>query len=443
MRHAIGLAFLSVLIVAAASAQNTDIEALAGLQFNFGNPGARSLGMGGAFIGLADDASAADANPAGLTILRKPEASIEARQSTTAQRFVTGGTYPYVTRADINARQTSVSFASVVFPASQGVLAFYYHRPLSFRNDVDLTSRYDTPVFYFGANGPVSRAQCATDPSCSERRIYPFSTSADLQMETYGVAVARAWKSLSFGAAARYHRFQERAIAMRRDIDLPGQPLFVIRQTNGSILSGEASDKDVTFVGGVKWTVSPQLSFGMVYKDGASFPAPVAAAPSVDRPVEIVGLTEFHVPATFGVGAAYRPIPNLTVTADLDRVHYSHLTDHFVSVIEYGSEDIEQVTGYRSQDGTEIHAGLEYFLLTRVPFAIRGGWWRDPAHSIRYTSQLRTVHDMAAAILFPGSENENHYSVGVGLAWPRFQLDAAYDHARSMKTASVSVIARY
>jgi hypothetical protein len=32
-------------------AQNTDIEALSGLKFNFGNPGARSLAMGGAFIG--------------------------------------------------------------------------------------------------------------------------------------------------------------------------------------------------------------------------------------------------------------------------------------------------------------------------------------------------------------------------------------------------------
>ena len=50
-----------------ALAQNTDIESLSGLQFNFGNPGARSLGMGGAFLGLADDASAAEANPAGLT----------------------------------------------------------------------------------------------------------------------------------------------------------------------------------------------------------------------------------------------------------------------------------------------------------------------------------------------------------------------------------------
>jgi len=50
-----------VLIVALAAAlpaiaQNTDIESLSGLQFNFGNPGARSLGMGGAFLALADDA---------------------------------------------------------------------------------------------------------------------------------------------------------------------------------------------------------------------------------------------------------------------------------------------------------------------------------------------------------------------------------------------------
>ena len=69
---------LVLLLAFPLAAQNVDIEALSGLQFNFGNPGARSLGMGGAFLGLADDASAAEANPAGLTILRKPEFSIEA-----------------------------------------------------------------------------------------------------------------------------------------------------------------------------------------------------------------------------------------------------------------------------------------------------------------------------------------------------------------------------
>ena len=78
---------ICVAVTAPLAAQNTDIESLAGLQFNFGNPGARSLGMGGAFLGLADDASAAEANPAGLTILRKPEVSIEARNYQEQQIF--------------------------------------------------------------------------------------------------------------------------------------------------------------------------------------------------------------------------------------------------------------------------------------------------------------------------------------------------------------------
>ena len=64
------LFILIALVTVPALAQNTDIESLSGLQFNFGNPGARSLGMGGAFLGLADDASAAEANPAALPATR-------------------------------------------------------------------------------------------------------------------------------------------------------------------------------------------------------------------------------------------------------------------------------------------------------------------------------------------------------------------------------------
>ena len=43
------------------------------LNFRFNSPGARANGMGGAFIGVADDATAAYTNPAGLTILTEPE----------------------------------------------------------------------------------------------------------------------------------------------------------------------------------------------------------------------------------------------------------------------------------------------------------------------------------------------------------------------------------
>jgi hypothetical protein len=38
------------------------------LQFDFLNPGARSLGLGSTFVAIADDATAAFTNPAGLTL---------------------------------------------------------------------------------------------------------------------------------------------------------------------------------------------------------------------------------------------------------------------------------------------------------------------------------------------------------------------------------------
>ncbi len=50
-----------------------------GPDWNFTGVGARAAGMGGAFIGAADDATAISWNPAGLTQLDKPEASIVGR----------------------------------------------------------------------------------------------------------------------------------------------------------------------------------------------------------------------------------------------------------------------------------------------------------------------------------------------------------------------------
>ena len=47
-----------------------------GPDWNFTGVGARAAGMGGAFIGVADDATAVIWNPGGLTQLYRPEASI-------------------------------------------------------------------------------------------------------------------------------------------------------------------------------------------------------------------------------------------------------------------------------------------------------------------------------------------------------------------------------
>ena len=61
----------------------TNLETNAGVQFNFSTPGAGNLALGGAFLGLAFDASAAYTNPAGLTTIAAPETLVEARHWTT------------------------------------------------------------------------------------------------------------------------------------------------------------------------------------------------------------------------------------------------------------------------------------------------------------------------------------------------------------------------
>ncbi len=61
------------------------------LQFDFLPPGARSVGMGSAFIAAADDATAAFTNPAGLARLGRREISAELRFKRLETPFLFGG----------------------------------------------------------------------------------------------------------------------------------------------------------------------------------------------------------------------------------------------------------------------------------------------------------------------------------------------------------------
>src|SRR3989338_2646899 len=65
------LLFFILLIPSYSFAQNLEIPS----SLNPVGSGARAIGMGGAFIAIADDATAASWNPAGLVQLEKPEIS--------------------------------------------------------------------------------------------------------------------------------------------------------------------------------------------------------------------------------------------------------------------------------------------------------------------------------------------------------------------------------
>jgi len=465
MRRFVFAAVVCTLIALPLAAQNTDIESLSGLQFNFGNPGARSLGMGGAFLGLADDASAAEANPAGLTILRKPEITIEGRNYQEQQVFTTSGTFPDLQRTAFShySQRIDATFASIVYPTKHFTIGAYYHEPLRnegtgqvvpVRNNFTGEIKTDVPNFFFQVdpNGnpvgtPISSAQCQTlrnkDPfSCIEYTVLPFLSSVKIQEKTFGLAVAYKIGNFSIGATARSQRFNETAFTFRVTPTFDFSSISVQATSDIRNNNDVAKDKtDLTFAGGFKWAPNDKFSIGGVYKQGAKFVAPTFAANEATNFAFVKAAdTTFHIPDVYGAGVSFRPIPVLTVNADVVRVKYSNLVDNFVSI----NATVRAIDhAYKAADATELHLGGEYFFSTKIPFAVRAGAWRDPQHTITYTGPLNNSDEVAAAVLFPKTKSLTHLSVGAGLAWPRFQIDAAYDRSELFKVGSISMVTRF
>ncbi len=459
---------LATLLALPLAAQNVDIEALSGLQFNFGNPGARSLGMGGAFLGLADDASAAEANPAGLTILRKPEVSIEARNYLEQQLFTTSGTFPEVERTAFthHSDRVVVTFGSFVYPiANKFTIGGYYHEPLNNAGGGVVVAREDDitgditplPNFYLPAEnnqivgGPITRQECldrrknTNNPfSCLEFRIDPFVSALEVRQRTFGLA--GAWQihpKFSVGATVRHQRFLESAFTFRFTQQL--DPKQVVVQATAKVENGDVKiveESDTTFAVGFKWQPHEKVSVGGVYKQGPQFDTPLFYADTTTNfDFSAVGSTSFHIPDVAGIGISVRPIPTLTINADAVRVTYSNLVDDFVSI--NSAVRALNEPPFEAKDVTELHAGAEYFFTTKIPIALRAGYWRDPKHSVEWAGPLNHPQFIAESMLYPEGEDQNHMSIGAGIAWPRFQIDAAYDTSKHYKVGSISVVTRF
>jgi len=138
--------FLLLALTAPAAAQ-VESALLSKITFNLTNPGGKSLAMGGAFTAIADDATAAVANPAGLGLLSSIEAGVSGKSVddviglVTARSTATGSLtdpYPPVrgTNSDISGRGSAVEFAGVVLPVSRRfVAAVSFAQNLRFEGD--------------------------------------------------------------------------------------------------------------------------------------------------------------------------------------------------------------------------------------------------------------------------------------------------------------------
>ena len=102
--------------------------------------GTRAAGMGGAFVAIADDATSAYSNPAGLTLLFRPEVSAEGRFWRLTSRVLDRGhgfgeatgigvdTIDGFVDKDFHKNVAGLSFLSFVYPHNNWALGVYRHQ---------------------------------------------------------------------------------------------------------------------------------------------------------------------------------------------------------------------------------------------------------------------------------------------------------------------------
>jgi len=126
------------------------------VNFNLTGAGARAAGMGGAFIGVADDATAVVWNPAGLTQLHHPEASIVTRFiSDTSELDIFGE------KTDGSQEHFVLNFVSGAVPLQFGesklVFAAAYQKQIDLYNYNEFVT-YDGNDYEFEGIGGVDSA---------------------------------------------------------------------------------------------------------------------------------------------------------------------------------------------------------------------------------------------------------------------------------------------
>ncbi len=409
----------------------TNTENFAQFRFNFNNPGARATGIGGAFMSIADDATASEANPAGLTTLLRPELSIEAKAIqfvTHVDNFSSTGTAANSTlnAHDFKSAVVSPSFASVVYPVRRFTFALFRHELMNFESN-----SYTNGTFASGF----------TDGTF----LFPAKSSVRIHVDNYGGTIAYKFREfLSLGVSGGLSLASVQSSIAR----------YLIAVFDDGTLANVATidDHNTDFFLNVGVLLKPveNLSIGLTYKRRPSFSLQqtyrFTRSPTDSTRTAPIN---FNIPSSYGIGISYRPTDVLTFAVDVVRVNYSSLTKNFVVTL---SPSYVQPGDFAVDDGMEYHGGAEYVMfLKTIGIVFRGGAYLEPDNRIHWVGNINDTVDpnriFARKImqgLFQSGKSYAHGTFGVGcILSNKVQFDLAGDLSSVSNTAVGSLVIRF
>jgi len=382
--------------------------------------GARAMGMGGAFIAIADDATAASWNPAGLIQLEKPEVSIVGAYFDRREEF-SSDVHPEIKNTG-EIDDFNINYFSATYPFRfyrNMVVSINYQRLYEFERSFDYTYNYAslgvnlTQRKRFDQEGFIGAMGLAYAIELTPR----LSLGATLNIWTDDLFWDNEWKET----------FTEHGVGTQSAVPVTIETRY--------------TDKYSDFRGvnanfGLLWNVNQYVTLGAVVKtpfdadirhehrftQTTVFGPPInATVPGEQSTSEDV---ELRMPLSYGVGLAWRVSDALSFDLDVYRTHWSEyiLTDSQGN--DFSPIDGQPESASDVEDTTQVRIGGEYLFISQkrnMVVPLRAGFFYDPEPSY---DDVKDFYGIA---------------VGSGIAYKRFIFDMAYQlrWARDVDTGNL------
>jgi len=429
----ISIIFLAVFSISSAWGQITQTVEISSSPNPVGS-GARALGMGGAFIGVADDATAASWNPAGLIQLEKPEASIvgaynKRNEDTTYKAFPEASGPQDVSTYGIN-------YLSVAYPFS----ALNKHMIVS----LNYQHLYDF-------NKKVSYGYSFTDltpPALSMHQDINYDQEGAFKSISPAFAV-QVTPTLSLGLTLNiwehglYENNWESRYRSQGNGNFAGFPFNVQKRIDESYTMDSlkvdfldpSAWQNINFNLGLMWNINSKVTFGAVFKSPFEaslnhdyrFESTVtfSTLPAGNSHDEILRseTVVLDMPMSYGVGLSFRLSDQFTIGSDIYQTRWSDYVLHTAD-----GQKMNPISGKLQRDSAiddtiQLRLGAEYLFMADYKYIIplRAGIFYDPEPADKSPDD------------FYG------FSLGSGIAYKQFIFDIAYQYrfGRDVRTVNV------
>jgi long-subunit fatty acid transport protein len=402
--------------------------------------GARAIGMGSAFIAVADDATAASWNPAGLTQLERPELSLVYSSKFFSEEFSSDSFSGIDGQHDVDIHD--INYLSFVYPIPRTIAGRNLVLSINYLSqyDFDRTLTAERRVIGFAAAGGSILQQQGRVDYRQDGKLATVSPAIGFELtEWLSIgATMNLWHSKLIPNNEWGTRYMERNQPFLIDGAPIAAPASWTRRT-------EEYDKvkGTNFTAGILLKPTERLSIGAVYHSKLdadvrytdtrrSWPAGVGEIKTRrDKTVTL--------PSAFGMGAAYRfPGDKLTLSFDVTRRNWAEYVIDDPDNPFRPARRLSGVTGQHNSladiDPTwTVRFGGEYvFVNAKKPKqdylpSVRAGVFYDPEPSGGRDAGFWSPKSLARVRGDGKPDDFFGFSLGTGvLIKNRVNLDAAY-----------------